>query len=147
MRVLLLYESRRGFTLQVAQAVRDELRARGASAETAPLRSVDGGTVAAADAVIVGSWVSGAIVVGVGPAPGVHEAIAALPSLEGKVAAVFCTCDVAPRKTLGTLAGWLRARGANVVVGQTFKRKRSVRTAPAFAGAVLEAFARAQADA
>jgi flavodoxin len=147
MRVLILYESRRGFTLQVARAIRDELRTRGVSAETAPLRSVDGGTVAAADTLIVGSWVAGAILFGVGPAPGVHEAIAAIPSLEGKTAAVFCTCDVAPRRTLDTLAGWLRARGADVIVGQVFKRKKSLRTVPAFAGAVLEAFARARAGA
>jgi hypothetical protein len=33
------------------------------------------------------------------------------------------------------------------VVGQTFKRKKSLRTVPAFADAVLDAFARAPADA
>jgi menaquinone-dependent protoporphyrinogen IX oxidase len=147
MRVLILYESRRGFTLTVSRAIRDELRARGVSAETAPIRSVDRGTVAAANALIVGSWVKGAILFGVGPADGVDEAIEALPSLEGKPTAVFCTCDVAPRKTLTTLAGWLDRRGASVSVGQTFKRKKSLRTVSAFADIVLEAFAHAQADA
>jgi flavodoxin len=147
MHVLILYESRRGFTLMVAQAIRDELRTRGFSAETAPVRSVDRGTVAAADALILGSWVKGAILFGVGPAEGVHEAVEALPDLGGTVAAVFCTCDVAPRRTLQTLAGWLDRRGARVVVGQTFKRKKSLRTVPAFADAVLDAFARAPADA
>ena len=147
MHVLILYESRRGFTLTVAQAIRDELHARGVSAETAPVRSVDRGTVAAADALIVGCWVKGAILFGVGPAEGVHEAIEALPDLGGTVAAVFCTCDVAPRRTLQTLAGWLDRRGARVVVGQTFKRKKSLRTVPAFADAVLDAFARAPSDA
>jgi len=147
MRILILYETRRGFTLTVAQVVRDELIARGVSAETAPLRRVDRGTVAAADALVVGSWVKGAVLFGVGPADGVREAIDALPELDGKVAAVFCTCDVAPRRTLQTLAGWLDHRGARVVVGQTFKRKKSVRTASAFADAVLGAFARAPAEA
>jgi flavodoxin len=147
MRVLILYESRRGFTLAVAQAIRDELRTRGVSAETAPVRSVDRGTVAAADAVIVGSWVKGAIVFGVGPAEGVRESVEALPDLDGKVAAVFCTCDVAPRGTLQTLAAWLRLRGARVVLGQTFKRKKSLRTVPDFTDDVLDAFARAPADA
>src|SRR4029453_13206285 len=100
MRVLILYESRRGFTLTVARAIRDEVRRRGLLAETAPLRGVDRGTVAAADALIVGSWVKGAILFGVGPAEGVREAIEALPDLDSTVAAVFCTCDVAPRSTL-----------------------------------------------
>jgi flavodoxin len=146
-RVLILYESRRGFTLMVARAIRDELRGRGLLAETAPVREVDRGTVAAADALIVGSWVKGAILFGVGPADGVEGAIDALPSLEGKPAAVFCTCDVAPRGTLNTLAGWLRRRGALVSVGQTFKRKKSLGKVSAFADTVLEAVARAQADA
>ena len=147
MHVLILYESRRGFTLTVAQAIRDELRTRGVSAETAPVRSVDRGTVAAADALILGSWVKGAILFGVGPAEGVREAIGALPDLGGTVAAVFCTCDVAPRRTLQTLAGSLDRRGARVVIGQTFKRKKSLSAVPAFADAVLDAFARAPADA
>jgi flavodoxin len=147
MRILILYESRRGFTLTVARAIRDEVQRRGLLAETAPLRGVDRGTVAAADALIVGSWVKGAILFGVGPAAGVQEAIEALPSLEGMPAAVFCTCDVAPRGTLETLARWVRRRGAAVRVGQTFKRMKSLRTVPAFADTVLEAFARAQAEA
>jgi flavodoxin len=145
MRVLILYETRRGFTLTVARAIRDELQGRGVLAATAPLRAVDRGTIAAADAVIVGSWVKGAIVFGVGPAEGVEAAIDALPSLAGKRAAVFCTCDVAPRGTLDALAGWLRRRGAEVLIGQTFKRRKSLRTVSAFADAVLEAFARPQA--
>jgi flavodoxin len=147
MHVLILYETRRGFTLTVAHAIRDELRTRGVSAETAPVRSVDRGTVAAADALIVGSWTKGAILFGVGPAVGVRQAIEALPDLHGTVAAVFCTCDVAPRGTLETLAGWLRHRGARLLIGQTFKRKKSLRTVPAFVDAVLEAFARAPAEA
>jgi len=138
MRVLILYETRRGFTLTVARAIRDELQRRGILATTAPLRGVDDGTVAAADAPIVA---------GVGPALGVQEGIARLPSLEGKPAAVFCTCDVAPRNTLDVLAVWLRRRGAEVSVGETFKRRKSLRQVPRFVDVVLEAFARAQANA
>src|SRR2546426_12397165 len=96
MRVLILYETRRGFTLTVARAIRDELQRRGVLATTAPLRSVDHGTVAAADALIVGTWVKGAIVAGGGPALGGEEGIARLPSLGGRTAAVVFTRDVAP---------------------------------------------------
>ena len=142
MRVLILYETRRGFTLTVARAIRDELQRRGVLATTASLRDVDHGTVAAADALIVGTWVKGAIVAGVGPARGVEESITRLPSLDGRPAAVFCTCDVAPRRTLDLLASWLRRQGARVAVGETFKRRKSLRQVPQFVDVVLEAFAR-----
>jgi hypothetical protein len=137
MRVLLLYESRRGFTLTVARAIRDELRSRGILATTAPLRDVDAGTLAAADALIVGTWVRGLVVVGVGPAEGALEGIARLPQLGGRPTVVFCTCDVAPRGTLHDLSGRLAAKGANVVATATFKRKKSLGRVGAFVDAVL----------
>lgn len=142
MRVLILYETRRGFTLTVARAIRDELLARGIAASTAPLRGVDTGTIAACDAVLVGTWVKGAIVARVGPAPGVEDAVAALPLLEGRPTGVFCTCDVTPRRTLRTLGSWLAHRDANVVVGQVFRRKKSLRHVTAFVDRALDAFAR-----
>src|SRR3989442_14263909 len=147
MRVLILYETRRGFPLTVGGAIRGDPQPRGILATTAPLRTVDDGTVVVADALIVGTWVKGAIVAGVGPALGVEEGIARLPSLEGRPAAVFCTCDVAPRNTLDVLAAWLRRLGAEVTVGETFKRRKSLRQVPRFVDVVLEAFARARADA
>jgi hypothetical protein len=137
MRVLLLYESRRGFTLTVARAIRDELRSRGVFATAAPLRDVDAGTLAAADALMVGTWVQGLVVVGVGPAEGALEGIARLPQLGGRRTVVFCTCDVAPRDTLHVLAARLAAKGANVVATATFKRKKSLGRVGAFVDAVL----------
>jgi flavodoxin len=142
MRVLILYESRRGFTLTVARAIRDELRARGASATTAPLRAVDPGTLAAAEALVVGSWVAGKIVVGVGPAPEAVAAIRALPDLERRPVATFCTCDVAPRGTLGGLEELLAERGAEVVGGFAFKRRKSLRHVAAYVDAILPALER-----
>jgi hypothetical protein len=49
---------------------------------------------------------------------------------------------VAPRRTLDLLATWLRRQGAEVTVGETFKRKKSLRQVPRFVDVVLEAFAR-----
>jgi hypothetical protein len=141
MRVLILYETRRGFTLTVARAVRDELRALGLEATTAPVRSVDAGTLAAADALVVGTWVKGMIVAGVGPAHGTLEAIRALPELEGRPAIVYCTCDVSPRGTLDTLSEWLEAQGAEVRGQIVFRRKKSLAKAPEAAAAIAEAFA------
>jgi hypothetical protein len=139
MRVLVLYESRRGFTMTVARAIRDELRARGVLATTAPLRTVDAGTLAAADALIVGTWVKGLVIVGVGPADGTLAGIARLPQLSGRPTVAFCTCEVAPRGTLHVLASRLSARGANVVATATFRRKKSLGKVAAFVDAVLPA--------
>jgi len=130
MRVLVLYESRRGFTLTIARAMRDAFRARGVDATTAPLRAVDAGTIAAADALVVGTWVTGMIVARVGPAPGTREAIDALPDLGGRPTIVFCTCEVSPRGTLDTLSGWLERRGADVRGRAVFRRKKSLAKVP-----------------
>ena len=145
MRVLILYETRRGFTLTVARAIRDELRARGEDATTAPIREVDRGTLAAADALIVGAWVQGLVLARVGPAEGALRGIAALPALENLPAATFCTCDVAPRRSLATLGDHLGERGARVVGGFAFERKKSLRHVPAYVDAVLPALREAPA--
>jgi flavodoxin len=137
MRVLVLYESRRGFTLTIARAMRDELRARGVEATTAPLRSVDAGTIAASDALIVGTWVTGLIVARVGPAPGTREAIDALPELGGRPTVVFCTCEVASRATLDTMSGWLERRGADVRGRAVFRRKKSLANVPGVVESII----------
>ena len=139
MRVLILYESRRGFTLTVARALRDELRNLGVEATTAPLRSVDAGTLAAADALVVGTWVKGSVIAGVGPAHGTREGIDSLPDLQGRPTVVYCTCGVAPRSTLDQLSEWLDRRGAEVRGRAVFKRHKSLRTAPGVAAGIVEA--------
>jgi len=143
MRVLILYETRRGFTLTVARALRDELRGLGLEASAAPLRGVDAGTVAAADAFVVGTWVKGLVLVGVGPATGTWEGVQALPDLGGKPAIVFCTCEVSPRGTLDVLGDWVQDRGAEVLGRVVFRRKKSLAKAPEAAAAIADAFAAA----
>jgi hypothetical protein len=137
MRVLILYESRRGFTLTVARAMRDAFREHGVEATTAPLRTVDAGTIAASDALVVGTWVTGMIVARVGPAPGTREAVEGLPDLGGRPTIVFCTCEVSPRATLDTLSGWLERRGADVRGRAVFRRKKSLAKVPGVADSIL----------
>jgi len=136
-RVLVLYESRRGFTLTVARAIRDEIRARGHRATAAPVRGIDAGTVASADAFVVGSWTQGLLLFKVGPASGALEGIDALPALDDRPAAVFCTCDIAPRGTLDVLASRLTRRRARVLVAHAFRRKKSLKQVPAFVDLVF----------
>ena len=138
MRVLILYESRRGFTLTVARAMRDAFRERGVDATTAPLRSVDVGTIAASDALVIGTWVTGLILFRVGPASGTWDAIERLPDLEGRPTIVFCTCEVAPRGTLDTLSGWLERRGADVVGRAVFRRKKSLAKVPGAVEGIID---------
>jgi hypothetical protein len=145
MRVLILYETRRGFTLTVARAIRDELLRRRIEAVTAPVRDVDTGTVNAASALIVGAWTQGMILFKVGPAREALRGIESLPPLDGRPAAVFCTCDVAPRRTLDVLSRHLARHGATVVGGFAFKRKKSLRFVPAYVDAVVPALERAPA--
>jgi hypothetical protein len=136
-RVLVLYESRRGFTLQVARAIRDAIRLREHAASTAPLRSVDPGTLAAADAFVIGTWVKGLILVGVGPATGAVEGIRQLPDLAGRPVALYCTCDVSPRHTIRTMAELVSERHGRVTVGAVFKRKK-IRELDVFVDRLLE---------
>ena len=139
MEVLVLYESRRGYTLTVARAIRDDLRARGHAAAAAALRSVDAGTLAAANAFMVGTWTAGKIVAGVGPPPEAFDGVAALPPFEDRPAAVFCTYDVAPKRTL-------IGRGARVSVGERFRggmlrtKRASLAKVPGFVDAALASF-------
>jgi len=147
MRILILYETRRGFTMTVARAIRDELRSRSVDASAAPIRLVDRGTVNASSALIVGAWTQGMILFGVGPADGALDGIEALPGLDGRPTAVFCTCDVAPRRPLDVLSQHLTRRGAAVVGGFAFKRKKSLRHVPGYVDAVLPLLERSAAPA
>jgi len=146
MRVLILYESRRGFTMQIAHAIRDEIRRRGELATCAAFGTVDTGTFAAADALVVGTWIQGLVLFRVGPAEGALRGVHALPDLGGRPAAVFCTFDVNPFDSLERLAGRLAGRGARVVASWRFKRfhrheERRLAGVPAFVDLALAAFA------
>jgi flavodoxin len=132
-RVLVLYESRRGFTLRTAEAIRDEIRAAGRLATCAAVGTVDAGTFAACHALVVGAWIQGMIVMKVRPADAAMAGIAALPDLEGRPAAVFCTFDVSPSDALDRMANALQARGARPIgVRGEFSRRRKLDGVPGF---------------
>ena len=103
MKVLVAYESRSGRTRRAAEAVAAAVRARGSDATLKALAETTAEDIEQADAVAVGSWVEGFIVVKVGPAKAALEAIGRLPAMGGKPAAVFCTYAANPRATLATL--------------------------------------------
>jgi flavodoxin len=151
MRVLVLYQSRRGFTMRVAHAIRDEVRRRGHLATCTPFDGADAGTLAAADALIVGTWIEGTIVFRVRPADDAVRAVHRLPDLGRRPVAVFCTFDVSPFDAMDRFAGRLAARGGRVVAAGHFKRyhrrkERRLASVPAFVEHVLATFATAPAE-
>ncbi|MHB8244226.1 MAG: flavodoxin family protein [Acidimicrobiales bacterium] len=122
MEVLVAYESRGGQTRRAAEAVASAVRDRGSNATLKALSETTAQDVEQADAIAVGSWVEGLILVKVGPAKAALEAVGRLPAMEGKPAAVFCTYAVNPRATLATLRRSLEAKGAKVVAENASRR-------------------------
>ncbi len=129
MKVLVAYESRSGRTRRAAEAVAEAVRTRGSDAILKALSETTAEDVEHADAVAVGSWVEGFIVVKVGPAKAALEAIGRLPAMGGKPAGVFCTYGVNPRATLAILRRSLEAKGADVVAENASPRSHPDRGA------------------
>ncbi len=138
MRVLIVYDSRRGTTRAVAERIGRVALGWTPRVEVRSVRETRPGRAETADVLFLGCWVHGLIVVGVGPSAGASEWAESLPALGGTVAGVFCTYDVKPKQTLPVLAAALRARGAEVVAGHASRRRNRFAGVDAFATAVLE---------
>ena len=145
MRVLILYETRRGFTLTVARAIRDELRLEVRTPRPHPsARSIRGRSPPR----MPSSWVPGCRVwCSRASGPPREPSGASRPSRpatdlrRGHVLHLRRrTAPIArsPRDHLGD-------RGARVVGGFAFKRKKSLRHVPAYVDAVLPALREAPA--
>lgn len=123
MNVLVLYQSRRGHTREVAEVIGQITRNLNHEAVVKAVSQVRASDVERADALFVGTWVQGFILFGVKPA----EAslwVPGLPSLKGKPVGVFCTYAFSPAGSLRTLATMLEARGATIVGQHAFHRRR-----------------------
>ena len=129
MKVLVAYESRGGRTRRAAEAAAAAIRVRGSDVTLKALSETTAEDTEHADAVAIGSWVEGFIVVKVGPAKAALKAIERLPAMGGKPAAVFCTYAANPRATLATLRRSLEAKGAKVVAENASHRSHPDRGA------------------
>lgn len=114
-RVLVAYQSRGGRTRALAAEVADRLAGSSRSVRLLPLHQVGRTELASCDVLIVGTWVEGMVVAGVGPAKATTRWLDALPPLPGKRVGVFCSYGVAPRKTLAIMRQAFEQRGAEVV--------------------------------
>ncbi len=119
-RVLVAYESRGGRTAHAARMVADRLRGTGAVVRAVPMAQVGLADLTETDLLIVGTWVEGFVVAGVGPARAARAWLAGLPRLAGLRTATFCTYAISPRGTLAEMRRDLEDRGAVVMAEDAF---------------------------
>lgn len=122
MKVLVAYESRSGRTARAANAYAHAATGLRHEALAKPLQEVSDDDLAGADLLLVGSWVDGFIVAGVGPARAASRRIAEFPWLAYKPCGVFCTYAVSPRRTLDKLAALVSERGGWVIAAHAAQR-------------------------
>ncbi|MFP4512234.1 MAG: flavodoxin family protein [Acidimicrobiales bacterium] len=135
MNAIVIYESLTGNTREAAELIGAELRDAGIDAAVNAIDSIDLATLAAADLVVVGSWVDGLFFVG--QRPGRAGRLRNLPVIDGKRAAVFCTYAVDPGKTLTKLGDIVAERGGEVLGGVALHRKRLAEGAEDFVDRLL----------
>lgn len=123
MKAAILTESLTGHTAKAGELLAGHLQQAGWSITGVDrVRRPDFAAVQDADIVIVGTWVHGLFVVG--QAPWGLGAIAQLPAMVGKQAAVFCTFALNPGTTLDKLTGAVSWLGADVVGGLALHRAK-----------------------
>ena len=121
-KVVVLFESLTGNTKRAAEHIGGAAAGAGADVWVRPIDGYDPKELAEADIVFVGTWVDGLILFG--HRPGRAGRIKALPALDHKVVAAFCTYAINSGKTIDKLAAILEDNGAVVVAKHAFKRNR-----------------------
>ncbi|MDA8312183.1 MAG: FAD-dependent oxidoreductase [Actinomycetota bacterium] len=136
-RVLVCYASLGGRTAQVARTVGAELADKGCAVRVLPIERVGPEELAAADALVIGTWVKGLVVAKVGPPPDVLAWLEGLPRLGGVPVALFCTYALDPRNTLVQMGSRIEGHGARVVTAAALRRGGNRVAAIAFARRML----------
>ncbi len=129
--VLIAYDSAGGHTKTLALELAEDLEHHGAVVTAKRLCDIGLREIVAADLFVVGTWVQGYVVAGVGPARSTRGTVAALPNLGATKIATFCSYGVHPRATLRKLRNQLQEHGAHVVAEQAFSSQLNDRSAVA----------------
>ncbi len=137
MKVLIAYDSRKGTTRAVAERIALIAQGSTANVTVSHVGAISPSEAADADVLFLGAWTHGMFVIGVGPSDGAVQWASGLPSLDGTLAAVFCTYDLNPRGTLTALAALLQAKGALVVGSHASKRRNRLAGVDDFARDVM----------
>ena len=114
MKVAIVYDSSTGKTMQAARDMAAIVRDAGHKCTVYPVKEADPAEVAAADAILIGSWTHGLVFFFQRATYATLDFIESLGPLNGKPAAVFCTYAVATGKMLPKMTERLSASGANV---------------------------------
>ena len=122
-RVLICYESVGGKTARAARDIADGFAIHGLVAKALPISKVDTRALASADCLVVGSWVEGFVVAGVGASKSMRTWLEQLPHLGAKPCAIFCTYGISPKGTLDEMRRSLEAAGAAVFAHAAFGPK------------------------
>lgn len=122
MKAAILVESLTGNTWKAGEFIANNLAQEGWSITgLSPVRRPDHSAIQAADLVLVGTWVHGLFVVG--QAPWAVSALAKLPAMRNKKAAVFTTFALNPGRSLDVMTKVIEGRGAEVVGGLALHRR------------------------
>ena len=122
MKAAILVESLTGNTWKAGEFIANNLTQEGWSITgLSPVRRPDHAAIQAADLVLVGTWVHGLFVVG--QAPWAVSALAKLPAMRNKKAAVFTTFALNPGRSLDVMTKVIEGRGAEVVGGLALHRR------------------------
>ena len=119
-RILIAYASSGGTTAALSQSIADGLGLAGARVSVKPVGRVGAKEIAAADVIVLGTWVEGLVVAKVRPAKAMRDWLGSVPNLGGKPVATFCTFAVNPRGASDELGELARAAGATVVTSEVF---------------------------
>lgn len=140
MKAAILIESLTGNTWRAGELVATNLQQEGwGITGLSRVRHPDHASLQEADLVLVGTWVHGMFVVG--QAPWGVGALAKLPAMAGKKAAVFCTFALNPGRTLDVMTRTIQGRGADVLGGLALHRRQLDQHAEEFAARLVDATA------
>ncbi len=121
MKAAILVESLTGNTWRAAELLAGKLsQERWSITGLTRMRQPDHAAIQAADVVLIGTWVHGLFVVG--QTPWALSAIASLPSMRDKRAAVFCTFALNPGTSLQKMSRAASTLGADVIGGLALNR-------------------------
>lgn len=132
---VVIYESLTGNTRRAGERIAAELEGAGVHAVACSTLDIDYAALAAADTVIVGTWTDGLILFG--QRPGRAGRLRALPVIDGKRAAVYCTYAIETGRTLEKLQDIVERRGGEVVGGLAIKRNKIDEGAATFVDRLL----------
>lgn len=137
MKAAILFQSLTGNTRKAGELIAANLQQEGWGITTVtPMKELEMAHIQAADVVIVGTWVHGLFVVG--QAPWGLGAIAHLPVMRGKQAAVFCTYALNPGRSVNKLNDTVLRLGADSLGGVALHRAKLEQHCEEFVGRILD---------